>query len=97
MAKKKKKNNIVAEVGLDGTITRFGDNKQKKNKNIVAEVGLDGTISKYDIAPVKKANKNNSFSFSIDDAPSSKSLKQQRDDLLDQLNGKIKLEELTEM
>lgn len=54
--KKKKKNNIVAEVGLDGTITKL-DGKSSKNNNLIGEVGLDGTISKYDIAPVKKATK----------------------------------------
>ena len=53
--KKKKKNNIVAEVGLDGTITKL-DGKSSKS-NLIAEVGLDGTISKYDIAPVKKKKK----------------------------------------
>ena len=56
MAKKKKKNKIVAEVGLDGTITKL-DGKSSKNNNLIAEVGLDGTISKYDIAPVKKEKK----------------------------------------
>lgn len=54
--KKKKKNNIVAEVGLDGTITKL-DGKSSKNNNLIGEVGLDGTFSKYDIAPVKKATK----------------------------------------
>ena len=55
MAKKKKKKNIVATIGLDGKVTKHnkknnygrttgsGDNE----KTIVATIGLDGTITKH--------------------------------------------------
>lgn len=60
MAKKKKKDNIEFEVGLDGTITNHNENKNINNiNNIEFEVGLDGAIKKNNINSnkVKKENK----------------------------------------
>ena len=92
MAKKKKKNNIVAEVGFDGTLTKYNTkkttsiNKNTKN-NIVAEVDLDGNISKYNI--VKSTNNldnnNKSFDFSVNEKLSKQSLVNEYKDLQKQL------------
>lgn len=73
MAKKKKKKNIVATIGLDGKVTKHnkknnygrttgsGDNE----KTIVATIGLDGTITKHNndkkVEPITSSKKRSYF------------------------------------
>lgn len=73
MAKKKKKKNIVATIGLDGKVTKHnkknnygrttgsGDNE----KTIVATIGLDGTITKHNndkkVEPITSSKKRTYF------------------------------------
>lgn len=59
MAKKKKKNNIVAHVSLDGKITKFDDNN--KQDNIVSHIGLDGSISEIEYESKKQNNKKDTW------------------------------------
>lgn len=55
MAKKKKKKNIVATIGLDGKVTKHTDENNQgrttgtgsNKKTVVATIGLDGTITKH--------------------------------------------------
>ena len=59
MAKKKKKDEIVATVGLDGSITKNNSNN-KQDKNVVASVGLDGSIT-----PIQRNTKTNNDSVKL--------------------------------
>ena len=54
---KKKKDEIVATIGLDGKIVK---NNDKQNKNVVAEVDYEGNIRPYAPAPSVNNNRNNS-------------------------------------
>ena len=59
---KKKKDEIVATIGLDGKIVK---NNDKQNKNIVADVDYEGNIRPYAPAPSVNNNRNNSFVSSL--------------------------------
>ena len=54
---KKKKDEVVATIGLDGKIVK---NTDKQNKNVVAEVDYEGNIRPYAPAPSVNNNRNNS-------------------------------------
>ena len=59
---KKKKNEVVATIGLDGKIVK---NNDKQNKNVVAEVDYEGNILPYAPAPSVNNNRNSSFVSSL--------------------------------
>ena len=59
---KKKKNEVVATIGLDGKIVKTND---KQNKNVVAEVDYEGNILPYAPAPSVNNNRNSSFVSSL--------------------------------
>lgn len=50
MSKKKKKNEIEFEVGLDGNITKYNQSQPKKKNDIEFKVDLDGNIHEYNIS-----------------------------------------------
>lgn len=53
MSKKKKKNEIEFEVGLDGNITKYNQSQPKKKNDIEFKVDLDGNIHKYNISNIQ--------------------------------------------
>lgn len=68
---KKRKNDIEFEVGIDGNITKYNEQKVNKKSNIEFEVDLDGNIHKNDfskktqLSKVDQKIKQDSFSTAI--------------------------------